>query len=124
MSSTFVRAQKTFFAILQAAINNHLSPWYTTNSVYRAKKIFGADKILIFTQEYHLYRAMYIAQQFDMEAYGVASDLDTYSGQFKRDVREMLARCKDFGMCILKPKPTYLGDAIPISGSGDATNDE
>ena len=95
----------------------------TYESVYRAKEIFGVDKILIVTQEYHLYRALYIAQQFDIEAYGVASDLDTYSGQFQRDVREVLARCKDFGMCILKPKPTYLGDAIPISGSGDATND-
>lgn len=95
----------------------------TYESVYRAKEIFGVDKILIVTQEYHLYRALYIARQFDIEAYGVASDLDTYSGQFQRDVREVLARCKDFGMCILKPKPTYLGDAIPISGSGDATND-
>ena len=78
----------------------------TYESVYRAKEIFGVDKILIVTQEYHLYRALYIAQQFDIEAYGVASDLDTYSGQFQRDVREVLARCKDFGMCILKPKPT------------------
>ena len=95
----------------------------TYESVYRAKEIFGVDKILIVTQEYHLYRALYIAQQFDIEAYGVASDLDTYSGQFQRDVREVLARCKDFAMCILKPKPTYLGEAIPISGSGDATND-
>ena len=95
----------------------------TYESVYRAKEIFGVDKILIVTQEYHLYRALYIAQQFDIEAYGVASDLDTYSGQFQRDVREVLARCKDCGMCILKPKPTYLGEAIPISGSGDATND-
>ena len=95
----------------------------TYESVYRAKEIFGVDKILIVTQEYHLYRALYIARQFDIEAYGVASDLDTYSGQFQRDVREVLARCKDFAMCILKPKPTYLGEAIPISGSGDATND-
>ena len=95
----------------------------TYESVYRAKEIFGVDKILIVTQEYPLYRALYIAQQFDIEAYGVASDLDTYSGQFQRDVREVLARCKDFAMCILKPKPTYLGEAIPISGSGDATND-
>ena len=95
----------------------------TYESMYRAKEIFQAKRIIIVTQEYHLYRALYIAQQFDIEAYGVASDLDTYSGQFQRDVREVLARCKDFAMCILKPKPTYLGEAIPISGSGDATND-
>ena len=95
----------------------------TYESIYRAKAIFGVEKILIVTQEYHLYRAMYAAEQFGMEAYGVSSDLDTYFGQFKRDVREVLARIKDFGMCIFKPKPTYLGDPIDIHGNGNITND-
>lgn len=95
----------------------------TYESVYRSKEIFGVDKVLIVTQEYHLYRSLYIAEQFGIEAYGVASDLDTYSGQFHRDVRELLDRCKDFGMCLLKPKPTYLGETIPINSSGDVTND-
>lgn len=95
----------------------------TYESICRAKKIFGVEKLLIVTQEYHLYRAMYAAEQFGMEAYGVSADLDTYYGQFHRDVREVLARVKDFMMCIFKPNPTYLGDPIDISGSGDATND-
>lgn len=95
----------------------------TYESIYRAKAIFGAHKILIVTQEYHLYRALYIAGQFGLDAYGVASDYDTYSGQFLRDVREVLARVKDFGTSIFKPEPTYLGDPIPISGNGDVTND-
>lgn len=94
----------------------------TYESMYRAKEIFGVDKILIVTQEYHLYRAMYISEQFDMETYGVASDLDTYSGQFYRDVREVLARAKDFAKCIFKPEPTFLGEEIPISGDGNLTN--
>lgn len=94
----------------------------TYESMYRAKEIFGTKKILIVTQEYHLYRAMYIAEQFGMEAYGVSSDYDTYYGQFYRDVREVLARVKDFATSILKPKPTYLGDPIDIHGNGDVTN--
>ena len=96
----------------------------TYETVYRAKEIFQARKVVIVTQEYHLYRAVYIAQELGMEAYGVSSDLRTYVGQSKRDVREVLARCKDAAMCIFKPKPTYMGDAIPISGSGDITNDK
>ena len=40
-----------------------------------------------------------------------------------RDFREVLARCKDWAMCIIKPEPTYLGEAIPVSGNGDLTND-
>lgn len=96
----------------------------TYESMYRAKEIFQAKKIIIITQEYHLYRAIYIAQRLGLEAYGVAADYRAYSGQTYRDLREILARVKDFGTSILKPKPTYLGEAIPIWGDGDLTNDE
>lgn len=95
----------------------------TYETVYRAKEIFKAKKVLIVTQEYHLYRALYIARQLGVEAYGVSSDLNVYGGQTARDVREVLARCKDFVMCIFKPEPTYLGEAIPVSGNGNVTND-
>lgn len=96
----------------------------TYESVYRAKEIFQADKIIIVTQEYHLYRALYIAKQLGVEAYGVAADYHTYAGQSMRDFREVLARCKDFVSVIFKPEPTYMGEAIPVSGNGDVTNDE
>lgn len=95
----------------------------TYESMYRAKEIFRAEKIIIVTQEYHLYRAIYIARSMGLEAYGVASDYHTYAGQTMRDIREILARVKDFGTSVLQPLPTYLGDAIPISGDGDLTND-
>ncbi len=96
----------------------------TYESMYRAKEIFEADKIIIVTQEYHLYRALYIADKLGIEAYGVASDYHTYAGQSMRELREILARCKDFATTIFKPEPTYLGEAIPVSGNGDITNDE
>lgn len=95
----------------------------TYESIYRAKEIFQADRIIIVSQEYHLYRAIYIAQSLGLEAYGVASDYRTYSGQSARDFREVLARVKDFGTSIFHPKPTYLGEVIPISGNGNLTND-
>ena len=95
----------------------------TYESVYRAKEVFGADKIIIVTQEYHLYRALFIAERLGVEAYGVNADLRSYRGQTARDVREILARCKDFGNTIFKPEPTYLGERIPIGGNGDLTND-
>ena len=95
----------------------------TYETMYRAKEIFQAKKVVIVTQEYHLYRAVYIAEQLGLEAYGVSADLRTYWGQTKRDVREVLARCKDYAMCLFQPEPTYLGDAIPVSGNGDVTDD-
>ena len=95
----------------------------TYESIYRAKEIFQADKILIVTQKYHLYRALYIANQLGVEAYGVDADYRTYIGQTIRDLREVLARNKDFLICIFKPEPTYLGQPIPIFGDGNLTND-
>ena len=96
----------------------------TYESIYRAREIFGVQKVIIVTQEYHLHRALYIAERLGVEAYGVASDYRTYSGQTMRDLREVLARAKDLITCIFKPEPTYLGNAIPIYGDGNLTNDE
>lgn len=96
----------------------------TYESMYRAKSIFKAKKVIIVTQRYHLYRAVYIARKLGMEAYGVASDQRVYAGQSYRDVREVLARIKDFLNCIITPEPKYLGEEIPITGDGDVTNIE
>lgn len=96
----------------------------TYESMYRARDIFEADKIIIVTQKYHLYRAIYIAKQLGIEAYGVTSDYgNIYGGQSVRESREILARCKDFVKVIFKPQPTYLGEVIPVSGDGNNTND-
>ena len=96
----------------------------TYESIYRVKEIFDADNIIIVTQEYHLYRGLYIADKLGISAYGVNSDPRKYSGQFFREFREILARNKDFINCIIKPEPTYLGESIPVSGNGDITNDK
>lgn len=96
----------------------------TYETVYRAKEIFKAEKVVIVTQEYHLYRALYIADKLGLEAYGVTSDQFVYSGQNRREIREILARNKDFFTSIFKPEPTYLGEAIPVNGNGNCTNDD
>ena len=94
----------------------------TYESVRRAKEVFGADKIVIVTQEYHLYRALYIAGQLGIEAYGVASDYHTLSGQWMRDIREIFARVKDFAVTAIMPATTCNNDVIPLSGDGDVTD--
>ena len=96
----------------------------TYESMYRAKEIFQAEKIIIVTQQYHLYRAIYIAEQLGLDAYGVAADYRDYTGQSARDIREVLARVKDFCITVIQPEPTHLGEAIPIWGNGNQTNDD
>ncbi|HZW49365.1 MAG TPA: ElyC/SanA/YdcF family protein [Bacillota bacterium] len=96
----------------------------TYESLYRAKAIFQVKKIIIVTQQYHLYRALYVARALGLDAYGVASDYQSYTDQSYYSAREMAARVKDFFMVILKPEPTLLGKPIPITGDGDWTNDQ
>lgn len=93
----------------------------TYESMYRAKEIFGADKIIIVSQSYHLYRAIFIARSLGIEAYGVASDQRSYRGQSVRDVREAAARAKDLVYTIFRPLPTYLGESISLLGDGNVT---
>ena len=95
----------------------------TYDSIYRAKEIFQAEKIVIVTQEYHLYRALHIAEKLGLEAYGVSADVRVYVGQEARELREKAARVKDFFKASLKPNSKIGGQAIPVSGNGDVTND-
>lgn len=95
----------------------------TYESMHRARNIFQCERIIIVTQNYHLYRAIHNARAFGMEAAGLPSDLRSYARQTYFDIREAAARVKDWAWCIVKVPPTYLGEAIPIFGDGDVTND-
>ncbi|HML69509.1 MAG TPA: YdcF family protein [Clostridia bacterium] len=94
----------------------------TYESLYRARDIFQIKTIVIVSQQYHLYRALYIAERLGLNAYGVSCDRRVYNPYLLFSVRETLARCKDFFYSIFQPLPTYLGDVIPITGDGSATN--
>ena len=95
----------------------------TYESIYRAKEIFGAERIIIVTQEYHLYRSIYLAEKLGIEAYGVSASLHGYGSQDYQDFRESLARVKDFFYALVKPEPTFLGEFIPISGDAYPSHD-
>ncbi len=96
----------------------------TYESLYRAKEVFGCNSLLVVTQKYHLYRTLYIGRQLDLSVTGVAADKTRYAGQFYRDVREIIARDKDFLTVLIKPIPSSVkGESTPITGDGNQTND-
>ncbi len=96
----------------------------TYDSMYRARDIFCAEKAIIVSQEYHLYRALYLAEKLGLEACGFPALDVNYRGQAYREFREMLARTKDFCTAVFQPQPKFLGEEIPIRGNGDLTNDK
>lgn len=95
----------------------------TYDSIYRAAHVFEVKKARIVTQKYHLYRALYLAEKLGIESVGTDAMQIRYGGQEMRDAREAAARIKDFFSGIFLPKPKYLGDTIPVYGSGEATDD-
>lgn len=115
------------YAIAQGVPPEHVfmdhAGFSTYESVYRAQAIFQVERMIIVTQDYHLYRALHTANRLGIEAYGVPSNPREYMGQAARDQRELAARVKDFLYGITKPYPTYLGDHIPISGENYSTYD-
>lgn len=94
----------------------------TYESMVRANKVFGIENAVVVTQSYHLYRALFDAESFGIDAYGVSADVRRYLGQTNRNIREIIARNKDFLFCVFKPDPKYLGEKIDITGSGSVTN--
>lgn len=96
----------------------------TYDSMYRAKEIFGASSIIVVTQTYHEYRALYIGEKLGLAVTGAASDQMKYAGQPAREIREVLARVKDFFKVMGQPESLLGGEAIPISGSGIISHGE
>lgn len=96
----------------------------TYDSLYRAKEIFGAENMIVVTQTYHEYRALYIGEKLGLTVTGAASDQMKYAGQPAREIREVLARVKDFFKVIGQPESLLGGESIPINGSGIISHGE
>ncbi len=95
----------------------------TYESLYRAREMFGAKRVLIITQGYHLHRALYIARELEMEADGIAADLRTYRGQSRYSLREKLARFKDFFVAARGEAIGETGPYVDLGGDGNLTSE-
>ncbi len=104
----------------EAVFQDH-DGYSTYDSIYRIKEVFGAKRIVIVTQEYHLYRALYLAEKLGIEAVGVAADRQPYAKQRIYEAREIFARCKDVYFGLLRP--SSVAECVPVSlqQSGDVT---
>ena len=97
----------------------------TYESMYRARDVFCVQSMIVVTQQVNLDRAVYDARRLGLAAVGVSSDLHVYGNETQQSLREILARAKDyFYVNVFLPPPKYLGEAIPIWGSSDATHDK
>jgi vancomycin permeability regulator SanA len=94
----------------------------TFESLWRARTVFGAKKLVIVTQQYHLHRALYIARELGMEAVGVSADLRPYRKQAQYSAREQLARFKDMFAAAQASVAVAFPPTVDLNGDGNATN--
>lgn len=87
----------------------------TLDSVVRSKKVFGQNKIIIITQPFHSYRALFISRYYDMDAVAMVADDPEIEKTFKVRLREYLARTKAvLDLYIFKTNPRFLGEKEEI----------
>jgi SanA protein len=88
----------------------------TYDTCYRAKFIFGIDKAVLITQQFHLPRAIFLAQSFGMDVVGYPADNRTYrkSTELFWNIREIPAVFAAFyDVYVQKPLP-ILGEYEPV----------
>ena len=93
----------------------------THATVYRARAVFGVERALVVSQEYHLARALYYARRLGIEAVGVRAERRVYERRVLYALREVPARVKAFVVTGLGLEPRFLGAPIPIEGDGRVT---
>lgn len=100
----------------ESAITLDYAGLRTLDSIVRCKEIFGQDKIIIITQTFHSYRALFIGDYYHLEAIALAANEPTGELAAKVFVREYLARTKAIlDLYVLGTEPRHLGEKEPIN---------
>lgn len=93
----------------------------TYSSVWRAKHVFGAERVVVVTQDFHLPRALYVARSLGMAAEGASADRRQYRSIAWLHVRETISRTKAFVDVAVARRPRHEGTRIDLRGDGRIT---
>ncbi len=92
----------------------------TFDSVSRAQAVFNLERMTIITQEYHAYRAVFIAKKLGIRVVGYSATSDSI-GVFSRTyLREVFARVKAvLDLYVLSTEPKFLGGPEAVNAVPD-----
>jgi SanA protein len=93
----------------------------TYSSVWRARHVFGASRVVVVTQRFHLARAVWVARSLGMEAEGSAADRHVYRGIAWLHAREIVSRTKALVDVAVGRRPHHAGPRIDLEGDGRVT---
>ena len=96
----------------------------TSESMIRAVNIFSVERAVIVTQRFHEYRSIFNAEKMGIEALGVSAAQSKFKNQAMQEVRELLARNKDFLLFNFGNPEAVGGEKIDIKGDGTISHGE
>jgi SanA protein len=86
----------------------------TYDSCYRARHIFGIERAILVTQEFHLSRAVYTCRRLGIEGVGAIADRQPYGSIAWFTAREMPALLVAWIQTNITHPVPVMGDPIPI----------
>ncbi|WP_443079280.1 SanA/YdcF family protein [Streptomyces sp. NBC_01498] len=108
-----MRAYLTARGVPDGRIVSDFAGFDTWDSCVRARKIFGVERAVLVTQDFHVRRAVALCRAAGVDSYGVGvaerRDVTWYYG----GVRELAAAGKAALDALTRPDPHFLGPAEP-----------
>jgi SanA protein len=97
------------------AITLDYAGFRTLDSIVRCKKVFGQNEVIIVTQSFHSYRALFISDYYQLKAWAYVAPA-TSSGKIKVIIREYLARTLAiWDLYLIHREPKFLGKKETLS---------
>lgn len=98
-----------------SAVTLDYAGFRTLDSVVRAWKVFGLRRFLVVSQEYHNFRAVFLARHYGLDAWAYSAPEVPEPPFAWRRMREVLARVKAvLDLYVLKTEPRFLGDPVDL----------
>ncbi|MFB7497618.1 vancomycin high temperature exclusion protein [Streptomyces sp. NPDC056161] len=108
-----MRAYLTRHGVPDRRVVSDYAGFDTWDSCVRAKKIFGVDRAVLVSQDFHIRRAVALCEAAGIDSYGVGvaeeRDVTWYYG----GVREIFAAGKAALDAVVEPDPRFLGPREP-----------
>jgi SanA protein len=98
----------------EAALTLDYAGFRTLDSVIRARKVFQLENnTVIITDDFHLPRALFIAEETGLPALGFAGETIPWTRSYRTRIREWLSRARAcFDVYIWKTQPHFLGAPV------------
>ena len=88
----------------------------TLDSVLRAEQVFGQRRIVVVSQRFHCERAIFLAREHGIEAFGFDADEVGGPAGFKTRLRECAARfVAAMDVALLDTSPKFIGPPIKLA---------